>query len=37
MKVASHVNGLHPGGATLPSGRKQPSVFITIITTYAER
>ena len=31
VRTASCVNGLHPGGATLPSGRKQPSVFTIII------
>ena len=31
VKIASCVNGLHPVRATLPSGRKQPSVFIIII------
>ena len=27
MRIVSHVNGLHPGGATLHSGRKQAFVF----------
>ena len=27
MRIASRVNGLHPGGTTLLSGRKWPSVL----------
>ena len=31
MKIVSHVNGLHPSEATLPSEKKEPSVFVIII------
>ena len=27
MRIASRVNGLHPGGTTVPSRKKIPSVF----------
>ena len=31
VRIANRVNGLHPGGATLTSGRKLPSVFIITV------
>ena len=34
MRIASRVDGLHPGRATLPSGRKYPSVFILLLYYY---
>ena len=34
MRIASCVNGPHPGGITLPCGRKWPSVFLFFLFNY---